>query len=154
MTRTTALFHNSRMTISRVNKHTSIEVICFLLILLFMYAAVSKVIDYEKFRVQLGQSPLLTGYAQWVAIGVPVVEIAISILLAIPKYRLLGLYAAFDLMVMFTTYIITVTRFSDYIPCSCGGVLQHMSWNQHLIFNLVFVVLSGVGISLQSFVRR
>ncbi|MEJ0031509.1 MAG: MauE/DoxX family redox-associated membrane protein [Bacteroidota bacterium] len=45
-------------------------------------------------------------------------------------------------MVMFTAYIVVITRFSEYTPCSCGGVLEKMSWDQHLVFNIGFC---GVG---------
>jgi hypothetical protein len=47
---------------------------------------------------------------------------------------------------MFTTYIIIITRFSPYVPCSCGGVLQKLGWTEHLVFNIVFVVLAATGI--------
>jgi len=123
-----------------------IEIISALLIILFVYAATSKFLDFQKFQVQIGQSPLLTAFAKWVAWLIPTIEIIISLLLAFSKTRLLALYASFGLMVMFTGYIIAITRFSDNIPCSCGGVLQNMSWNQHLVFNLGFVLLALVAI--------
>lgn len=124
------------------------EIISFLFILLFIYAALAKLMDYEKFRAQLGQSPLLTAFAGWVAWGVPCIEIVIAAMLAIPRLRLVAFYAAFSLMVMFTAYIVVILQFSDYVPCSCGGVLQDMSWTQHLIFNIVFVLLAVAGIIL------
>ena len=127
-----------------------IEIISALLIFLFLYAAVSKLLDYQKFRVQLSQSPLLTAFAAWVSWIIPSLEIIISIMLAVRKFRLFGLYASFSLMVMFTAYIIAITKFSDYVPCSCGGVLQNMSWNQHLIFNVGFVLLALTGIIFHS----
>ena len=126
------------------------EAISFLLIFIFVYAAFSKILDFQKFRVQLGQSPMLTAFAGWVAWIIPAVEILISLMLAIPRYRLAGLYASFSLMVMFTAYIIAITRFSEYVPCSCGGVLQNMSWNQHLLFNIGFVLIALTGVILHS----
>jgi hypothetical protein len=51
---------------------------------------------------------------------------------------------------MFTGYIIAITRFSDNVPCSCGGVLQTMSWNQHMVFNIVFILLALTGVFLHS----
>jgi methylamine utilization protein MauE len=71
-------------------------------------------------------------------------------MLPIPKTRLLGLYASFSLMTMFTAYIIAILRFSEFIPCSCGGVLSHMSWIQHLWFNVAFIFFALTGIILQS----
>jgi predicted transporter len=118
----------------------------YLFVLLFLYAAVSKLIDFQKFRVQLGQSPLLTAYAGWFAWIVPGLEIMISVMLLSNRLRLSGLYAAFSLMVMFTTYIIAILQFSDYIPCSCGGILSGMHWSAHLIFNSIFTLISATAI--------
>ncbi|HUH46751.1 MAG TPA: MauE/DoxX family redox-associated membrane protein, partial [Arenibacter sp.] len=132
------------------HKRIVVEVICCLFILLFVYAAMSKLLDFENFRVQLGQSPLLTAFAGWVAWGVPVVEILVAGMLFYPRLRLWALYAAFSLMVMFTAYIVIILNFSDFIPCSCGGVLEKLGWTEHLIFNLVFVAMAGIGIWLLS----
>ncbi len=46
-----------------------LETIRVLYILLFVYAAVNKLLDIEKFRVQIGQSPMLTDIAWLVAWG-------------------------------------------------------------------------------------
>jgi hypothetical protein len=119
-----------------------------LLILLFVYAATSKLIDYQKFRVELGQSPVLTAFAGWVAWIIPLIEIGISIMLAFLPSRLTALYASFSLMTIFTTYIIVITKFSEYIPCSCGGILQNMNWSQHFYFNLLFILIALIGIML------
>ena len=125
-----------------------LEVICFLFILLFVYAAVSKLTDVQKFTVQIGQSPLLTNIAGFTAWFIPIVEIGVALLLAWPRSRLYGLYGAFALMVMFTVYIIAILSFSEHIPCSCGGVLEKMGWTEHLIFNIVFLALAAIGILL------
>ncbi|MBK5214555.1 MAG: hypothetical protein JJE55_12945 [Flavobacteriaceae bacterium] len=126
--------------------NTTITISSYLFILLFLYAATSKLLDFETFTVQLAQSPLLSAYAGIIAWLVPGIEITIAILLMVPKFRTLALYAAFTLMVMFTAYIYIILNFSDFIPCSCGGVLEKLSWKQHLIFNVVFIVLAGVAI--------
>lgn len=111
---------------------------------LFVYAGMSKLLDFETFQVQLAQSPLLSAYAGFVAWAVPVSEFFIGILLLIDRIRVWGLSGFFFLMVLFTTYIIIILNFADFVPCSCGGVLEKMSWGQHLVFNLVFVLVSGV----------
>lgn len=126
-------------------KHT-INIISFLFIVLFVYAAISKLIDFEIFKVQLAQSPLLSAYAELIAWLVPGMEIVIAGLLVFERFRLQAFYASFILMVMFTAYIYIILNFSDFIPCSCGGVLEKLSWTQHLIFNIVFILLAGVAV--------
>jgi hypothetical protein len=118
----------------------------YLYMFLFLYAASSKLLDFETFTVQLAQSPLLSAYASIIAWLVPGTEIAIALLLMVPKYRTWALHAAFTLMVMFTAYIYIILNFSEFIPCSCGGVLEALSWTQHLVFNLAFILLAGVAI--------
>ncbi len=120
--------------------------VSMLLAVLFVYAATSKLWDFQQFKVQLGQSPILTAYADWVAWLVPITEYVLALLLVMDSFRLSALYGAFGLMIVFTTYIILVLNFSDYVPCSCGGVLENLGWTEHIVFNLVFVVLSLIAI--------
>lgn len=124
----------------------AVDIVVFLYILLLVYASVSKLLDHQKFSVQLGQSPMLTNYAKVLALLVPVVELIIACLLLLSKTRLIGLYAACSLMVMFTTYIFIITTYDDYVPCSCGGVLESMGWSGHLVFNIAFVLLAVIAI--------
>lgn len=108
----------------------------FLLILLFVYAALSKILDFETFQLQLAQAPLLSAYAGVIAWLVPGVEIIISLLLMLPRFRNLALYAAFALMVIFTAYIYIILNFSDFIPCPAVGCLKNLAG--HSIFFSTF----------------
>lgn len=127
-----------------------VELICVLFVFLFVYTAVSKFIDYQDFKAVIGQSPLVTNFAGSLSIAVPLLEIAISLFLIVPRWRLIGLYASFALMVIFTTYIVILVSFSEDIPCSCGGVISRMSWQEHIVFNIFFVLLAFVGMILQT----
>lgn len=128
-------------------KHV-VDIICLLYILLFVYAAVSKLLDFQNFQIQLGQSPLLNPLAGEISCSVPLFEILTAVLLAIPKYRKIGLLAAFALMVLFTAYIYFILNFSSFVPCSCGGILEKMGWKEHFIFNCFFIVLAVTGMLL------
>jgi uncharacterized membrane protein YphA (DoxX/SURF4 family) len=134
----------------KINKSLPVFVISYLFILLFIYAAASKLMDYDKFKIQVGQSPLLTNYAGVIAWFIPALEIVIAVLLTVKRTVLLGLYASLSLMVMFTVYIILILNFAERVPCSCGGILERMSWTTHLVFNIVFVALALAGILLGS----
>lgn len=134
-------------------KANFIYVVALLHILLFTYAAVSKILDFQNFQIQLGQSPLLSAFAAYISVAVPVVELILVTLLLFTKCRVLGLYGSFVLMVMFSAYIIIILNFSSFTPCSCGGILEKMSWTQHLIFNVVFILLSATALILQSKTR-
>jgi len=129
-------------------KNIAIEIICLLYVFLFIYAATSKLMDFEHFKIQLGQSPLLSSFAQWLSVLVPAAEFMICIMLIFPRYRMEGLFSAYGLMIMFTAYIFIILNYTSFIPCSCGGVLEKLDWRSHMIFNLVFVLLAIVAILL------
>ncbi|MDO5970097.1 MauE/DoxX family redox-associated membrane protein [Flavivirga aquimarina] len=129
-------------------KNILLEFICFLFILLFVYAAMSKLLVFDEFKIQIGQSAMLTPFAGIVAWVIPCLEILIALLLVIPRFKLLGLFASFNLMVMFTAYIYVILNFSNDVPCSCGGVIEKLGWTEHLIFNIAFVILAAIGINI------
>ena len=118
-----------------------VEVISYFFILLFIYAGFSKVLDFENFQVQIAQSPILSAYAGLISYSVIIVEIIIVLCLVFPRTRLIGLYSSTALMSAFTVYIYLILNYSDFIPCSCGGILEKLGWTEHLIFNLLCVVL-------------
>ena len=135
---------------------TIVEVICFLFILLFVYAAVSKLLESQMFYDNIRNSPLLGGkttasVASWL---VPTTELCVALLIVRRKTRLHGLYGAFGLMFLFTAYIMAILFFAPYIPCSCGGVISLLSWNQHLVFNIGFLLLAIWAIILSRKARK
>ncbi len=134
----------------RVKRKIAIEIISFLFVLLFLYAALNKLVDYQKFTIQIGQSPLLTGFGGFIPWMVIAVEILVSVLMIIPRLRLFAFFGAFSLMVIFTAYIVAILNFSSYIPCSCGGVLATLGWTEHLYFNSAFILLGLAGVILEA----
>ena len=120
--------------------------ICFAFTALWGYAAANKLLDINAFRGQLSQSPLLLPFYKPAAVIVPVIEVILALMLAFPTTRLYAFYGSFFLMALFCWYIIAITRFSDYVPCSCGGILEQMSWNTHLWFNIGFVLLAAIAV--------
>ncbi|WP_323028181.1 MauE/DoxX family redox-associated membrane protein [Gelidibacter japonicus] len=123
--------------------------VSLLFILLFVYAAVSKLLDFETFQIQLGQTTLLRPVADWLPWAVVVTELLVASLLCFVKTRLLGLYMSLFLMILFTVYIVIILSFVANVPCSCGGVLQAMGWKDHLIFNGFLMVIALIGILIQ-----
>ena len=134
---------------SWLKRNILIEIISSLLIILFIYTALSKLSSYTTFTVQLSKSPFITSFATSIAWSIPAVEILISLLLVFKRTRLFGLYASFFIMSLFTAYLIIMLNFSYHIPCSCGGVLQNLSWNDHIVFNAFFIVIAGAGVLLK-----
>jgi hypothetical protein len=124
------------------------DIIWGLLIVLFVYAASSKLFDYNQFSTQLGRSPLIGSYASVIAWMVPAIELIIVAMLTAKPTRIHGLYASLILLLIFTLYITGMLLSGEHLPCSCGGVISALSWKKHLIFNLFFMALSIAGILL------
>lgn len=137
------------MTGSRLSQIT-VVIISYLYILLFVYTSVSKLLEFNDFRTQLGQSPVFAAIAEPVSYGVIITELLISVLLVTEKTLRAGLLLAFALMIMFTAYIIIILNFATYVPCSCGGFIESLNWTEHLIFNIGFILLAIVALYLIS----
>jgi Methylamine utilisation protein MauE len=137
-----------------LRKKIIVEILSTLFIFLFVYAGVSKLIEADKFKWALANSPLITNYAGLISRVLPVVELITAILLFIPRTRASGLFGSLFLMIIFTLYLAYMISFSSNLPCSCGGVLQQMSWKQHLGFNIIFTFLAAVAIRLEKGYRK
>ena len=133
-----------------MRKKVITEIISSLLVLLFLYASLSKFFDFRHFIGQMNNQPFpnwMTPYLVW---SIPSLEIAITVALIFEKTRTPGLYASLILMAAFTIYTVAILlRFFGRIPCSCGGVIEKLTWQQHLALNLFFVAIALAGILLR-----
>jgi hypothetical protein len=102
--------------------------------------------DFENFQVQIGQSPLISSFTGIVSYGILAIELLVCVLLVISKSRVYGLYGSFILMVLFSAYIYLILNYSEFVPCSCGGILEKMDWQTHLWFNIVCSGLVSISI--------
>lgn len=137
-----------------IKRASFIEIITVLNIILFLYTGISKLMDYSVFKEQLADSPILSWASKPVALLLPWFEFAIVLLLIFPRWRLKGLYASFILMTLFTAYIIILFSISTEMPCSCGGIMEQLSWQQHLIFNGAFILVIWWAVYLQKKEKR
>lgn len=124
------------------------------LVLLFTYTGSIKLINHEEFVTQLGQSPLVTNFALPISWFIPVFELLIAVMLVVPKFQLTALYLSLFLLLMFTGYIFLVLKFSPTVPCSCGGIIEKMSWNQHLGFNSATALLTTIAIVISEYRKK
>ena len=115
-------------------------------IVLFVYTAVSKIIDYDNFYRTMDVMPALKGRGFFIAPSIIVSELLISALLIIPVTRLLGLYLFLAVMCVFTCYLLFAVMRGYALPCTCGGVLRQLTWKQHVFFNFGFIILAMSGI--------
>ena len=111
-------------------------------VLLFTYASISKIMDFEKFQIQIKDSPLLGSFSEILPVSIIVIELVLVGLLCYRRTRDSGLFGSVILMLVFTGYIARMLLTSENLPCSCGGILEKMTWTQHLYFNIGCAVLA------------
>lgn len=140
--------------LSERNKKILINVISLAFVCLFIYTAISKFITHEKFVWALGMSPYIGKKAAVIGWLIPVIELLISGFLIFEKSRRFGLISVLFLMSLFTVYLIYMVATVGKLPCTCGGVISEMSWNQHIGFNLFCMGLAGTGIRLYKNLKR
>ncbi len=119
-----------------------LDTCCAILAALFAYAGVSKLLDYQTFNIQLSQSPFISNFSYLYALLLPCIEIITSLGLVFHHFKYYALLVSLFLLSLFTCYIIAMLHFSHYIPCSCGGVISSLTWQQHIVFNLFFIGIS------------
>jgi hypothetical protein len=123
-----------------------------LFILLFTYAAFSKLLDIDRFRAQLYLQPFSHPVADILLYLLPALEILLAVLLCFERSGFVALIGSTVLMAIFTAYIsLALLHYLGDIPCSCGGILNRISWTVHLAFNWAFILagLTGIVLGLQ-----
>ena len=115
-----------------------------LLILLFGYTAISKILEYDKFvfQLKLAQMPMIATLAPLLGILLPILELVIVWMLYKDSLRIKGFYASFLLLFTFEVYITIMLLSGEKLPCTCGGIISQMGWKTHLLFNAVFIIIS------------
>ena len=132
-----------------------IEITVFLLVLLWMCTAASKLLSFDQYQSQMYNQPLPHWMAFILIWSLPPIEILTGILLILPKLKIWGLLSSIILLVVFSIYVELMTfRVFERVPCSCGGVLKNMTWTVHLFFNLFFLLLSILAIITHNRERR
>jgi putative oxidoreductase len=127
-----------------------IELISSLLILLFLYASLSKWLAWRTFIGDMNNQPFPNWMTPFLVWTIPTIEVVIALALIFERVRVKAFYASLFLMSAFTIYTVAILFHAfRYIPCSCGGVIRKLTWPQHLVFNLFFVGISILGIILK-----
>lgn len=130
-------------------RHKTTQFIRFLLMFLFLYTGYIKIIEFDTFGITLLKSNLINdSFVPFLQYFLPTFEILIVISLFTDKLYKTGLYISFFTLVLFTFYLIALNNFSLYQGCSCGGIFDELTYSNHVIVNLFFVLLNFFGIIL------
>lgn len=118
------------------------------LILILFYTALMKIIDHDAFVSNLADSPwrLIATNRLWFSWVLPVFELVTTISLILPRLRLIGFGLSTLLFICFIAYLSYFIFSKSHLPCSCGGIIGYLNWPQHLMLNVIFLLISLWGI--------
>jgi len=116
---------------------------------LFVYTAREKLLDHERFLAGLSRVGFIGKWALPLSFLVPAAELLTALLLLFAKSNRLGLLCFIGVMGLFSVYILVALIWLEKLPCHCGGIIESLSWREHLLFNLGFIALAGLALKLK-----
>jgi putative oxidoreductase len=132
---------------ARSSAQSPARIISAALIILWTYAASSKLLDFDQARTEMLEQVFPAAMAEVLAWVVPLTELAVATLLFMKHTRMTGLKMSAALLLLFSGYIIAILLGTfGRIPCACGGILGKMGWMEHLLFNVFFLDLNFIAL--------
>tara|TARA_R110002020_G_scaffold182783_1_gene378530 strand:- start:132 stop:608 length:477 start_codon:yes stop_codon:yes gene_type:complete len=126
----------------------AIQLSSLLLILLFIYTGLDKLIRWKESKNAFHNQTFPAELAELLVYAVPISELLIALLLFFSVTRWWGYLSSILLLTIFTTYVglIWVGAFPR-VPCNCAGILNSLGWAEHFILNLLFIALAILGLN-------
>lgn len=118
-----------------------------IIVLTFLYTASDKLLNFNEYVAIMKHQPL-PGWSKPILIWlIPFSEILTSVLLFLPKTRLVGFAAATLLMLLFTGYVgLVLLHALKYFPCICGGIFRSITWEKHFVINIILLSIAVAGV--------
>jgi hypothetical protein len=132
-----------------MKKQLIIEIAAGLLILLFVYTGLTKLIGYNEFSKQLARLPIVSSNTNVVGILLPSTELLIAVFLLWPRMRFWGFCLSATALLTFIIYILIILHTDAKLPCACGGAFKFLSWSNHIKLNTLFFIIAVTGAILQ-----
>ncbi|PZX59350.1 DoxX-like protein [Algoriphagus ratkowskyi] len=125
----------------------AIQLSSLLLILLFVYTGLDKLIRWEESKNAFYNQTFPAELAEILVYAVPISELLIALLLLFSNTRWWGYLSSLLLLTVFTTYVglIWVGAFPR-VPCNCAGIIDQLGWGAHFSLNLILIGLAIVGL--------
>lgn len=127
-----------------------VKIITYLIVALFVllwgYTALPKFKRLKWFSAILKRQALPRWAIPTLTWLVPTSEVFVIILLLVPQTRLIGLYASFFLMLIFSIYVAGILYGAyERHPCGCGAMFRRMGWRTHFWVNVLLTSLALLG---------
>ncbi len=111
-----------------------------LLIMFFSYTFINKALDMNGFKLNIAKTSLFRGIVVDIIAYIALAVECICIVLLLFKEKI-GLIFSWFMMLCFTCYICILYFFSLYEVCGCGGILNGLSFQWHLLINSIVIIV-------------
>lgn len=114
-----------------------------LLLFVLAYTTASKAFNFPHFSRAMLSQPIPKVWASVLTYAIPILELIAVIAILLPTWRKIGLGITAGIMTAFTFYVLYIKMTGLHnTTCPCGGLFASLTWNQHLIVNLLLTILS------------
>ena len=122
-----------------------------ILICIWTYTGLEKLIRFEQSRKAFLNQPMPNWLEEYLAFGIPGIELLIATLLLFSVTRWWGYLGSALLLTVFITYVglIWVGAFPR-VPCNCAGIIESLGWAEHFVLNLGLIGVSVLGLRLEA----
>ena len=129
------------LTKAKLSKNLIIDYISAAYMVFFGYTAFNKLLNLSSFQNNIFKTGLFPEFlVKPLSITVILAEIFVIVILIFNK--MIGLLLLTIMMLSFTVYISFLNSRGQYELCGCGGVLNGLPYNYHLLINLVILTSS------------
>ena len=127
-----------------------VEVICFVLLMFWFYEGVYKVAYWGSFSFYVKHAPIVKPVWQILAFGMPIGEIALAIMLFIPKLRTKALYISIGALMLFVFWIMSVYLFTHWLFWPYHALWEKPTWMQKMLISMGLAWAALVAVILSS----
>lgn len=122
------------------------DVFQWILFLFWVLIASSKLVNFQDFRLEMLNQVFPREWVWFLLVFIPLTSLVAAWLVFRDQTLKAGFILSTILMVLYTGYVgLVLMRFFDRVPCSCGGVIKDLSWEEHFYFNLIFTAVAVIG---------
>lgn len=116
------------------------QILYLSILLFFSYTLMNKILIYDSFLLNISKTGLFSSSQVYVLSVLAISLETLSIGLLFFKKRV-GLLFSVGMMSVFTLYTIVLYLLGRYEVCGCGGIMNGLSFESHLLVNLTLLLV-------------
>ena len=116
-------------------------IVYYVIIVFISYTLMNKLLQVESFQLNIAKTGVFSNHIiKPISYFILIIE-TISIVLLI-FFKKQGILYSLIMFITFTLYIIYLYFLKKYEVCGCGGVLNGLSFEKHLLINVSLIFLT------------